>query len=154
MKQGDGRGEILARGQKTKTKNPNCLWGVGFQLATSSGAERRGGNCIKIEGKVVNPNTAGTSEHLASSHGNVKIENQTDGWIGVRMRLIGYENIISKSSLRCVRGKKLDNRNTIKGKKKKEKKSGTSRITSTEGVCLYGAAQTEQHMRLYPHDKE
>lgn len=37
------------------------------------------------------------------------------------MRLIGYENIISKSSLRCVRGKKLDNRNTIKGKKKKKK---------------------------------
>lgn len=36
------------------------------EVETGEGAKRRGGNCIKIEGKVTNPDTPGTSERLAS----------------------------------------------------------------------------------------
>ena len=36
------------------------------EVETGEGAKRRGGNCIKIEGKVTNPDTPETSERLSS----------------------------------------------------------------------------------------
>lgn len=43
--------------------------GVFSSPAAEVDTDGGGGSCIKIEGKVINPNTAGTCEHLASSRG-------------------------------------------------------------------------------------